>query len=593
MTAEVAPGLNDFVIDAFRKNAVRSAILIDENFPNLGDMLEKEFPDEPPVPVRDFPEGRTAKGLYRALHGEGITCDIANLATDWAGNLSSRIAEADLVVLDLHLKGGTDATDSIEILRMLAENAKFNLVCIYTNEDQLQHAARMVAGSLRQQSLSQLSTDSEVALEEVYAYLKEIDTPHELLIDAYLLNAKHTGADFGKFDAALTKKFPALRPEKWVVYERIAAHLLGAVYKGLNGTKSHIPIQADLAARNPWIVYENLMLCFANKALTLPVKILEIVDQSLLGWRPGLPRTIIAYLRNTVTRRGLEFRKNFPQDAATQVGWVWHATNAPADSPTERHASQTLLRRLLTVFQDQVALDDHLADFVRNALALVPRHGNQIAQLAEAKNWVGRESIAKVKDTDFLHALNSFQSTKSYTEQFVTTGTIMRRVEGHDKQWLVCVEPACDTVPAQAPEDFRFMQVRMLELVKCSHDDAEKIARTATQSKYLFVRVDGNREYLSVVNPESGHPKLMNAYVRRESQIIEEQGRSMVNILLPNPRLDTPVFETVKYEVIAQLHEPYANRLLHLAGFHLSRIGLDFVEIVEAPRVAAAAAGAQ
>ena len=154
----------------------------------------------------------------------------------------------------------------------------------------------------------------------------------------------------------------------------------------------------------------------------------------------------------------------------------------------------------------------------------------------------------------------------------------MRRVSANSfPMWLVCVEPACDTVPSQAPKSEEFLHCRMLELFR---SDAQTAVREAHNANYLFVKcLDGAREYLSI-KTNRGLPKLLTTFVCKSNQIRNDLGKHIVAVRFATLGAE-PTFISVDYEVVSQLHDAYANRLLHETGHHLSRVGLDFVSLAD------------
>lgn len=610
--------MNSLVVEAFREKAVRSAMLVDESFPTLAELINcgfatvasdedmansesrgdneetpatnpKSAESESPADSRlsefrhRFREAELASELYSAFHKQGILCDVANNESDWKGALSARIADSDLVVLDLNLSGNSnDARESIDILRNLAKSRTFNLIVVYTKADSLQSSAKMVCGGLRSKRSAE-NTSLETELPEITATLDELQAPYSLLVDCYLTNTVPDKAQVRNFMKHVHDKHKNVACYKQDILDKVAEHILQRDF-AVEWNHVDVPvIAADLNAVNPWILCENFFLCFAqkynkkNNAGTKPIDLIPLVDQVIQSWNPGLTRVILSQIRNTIGKRGLEFLSGMPHDIETQISWLWHSTLNEKNSKEEIEAIEALVKTLLVSFTDRVVSDTDLTDFVRRSLDLIPRSAEHKDQLAEVSKpgWLGREGVTNVKGNDVLHALNAFQSSKRFDGKHITTGTILRRISSSSYPlWLACVEPACDTVPSQAPRSEEFLHCRMRELFTAT----DKVVREAHNGNHLFVKlVGGTREYLSL-KTDRGLPKLYPAFVRKTNQIKRESKRLLVEVHFPLLGAE-PSFFPVEYEVVTQLHDAYANRLLHDTGHHLSRIGLDFVSL--------------
>jgi hypothetical protein len=600
------------IVESFRKRAVRSAILIDENFPNLGDLINNTMkPFNGPIPSdgnsvnenpeqtektepssADFSEARTenrpfseatlAGELYKSLHENGILCDIANRKVDWQERLSERIADSDLVVLDLNLDGSEDATESIKILRHLTSSRKFNLVVIYTKASELQKIARMVAGSLRDFKNEELEPEIEVEIMAALDDLQSYDAPIPKIVDAFLLGQELKRDLIKSFICDVFKSYPRIRKLKPAFLARIAKRVLQSQYDAISNDNDIGIFEADFEAPNPWFLCENAFVCFANKENTPPCNVLGLVDACLSSWNPGIIRAIMSQLRNTLGRRGYEFSPNLSYDIETQIAWLWNATNHVKGSSEEKRAVETLIRRLLSTFEDQLVTDSELSKFVDDVLGDVHRHEKSVCQLNEVKNqkWHGKKITNDISVLDVLHSLNVFESSKPFRREFITTGTLLMRVGIENRpKWLICVEPACDTVPSQASPSSHFLHCRLLELHQ-ANTDVKQIARTASQAKHLFAKANNTREYFSIASKCTGQPVLHTAFVPKKSQLKKNAESYLVTVSFPNLG-ETLGFDNVEYEAVAQFHDAYANRLLHDTGHHLSRIGLDFVSLTD------------
>jgi hypothetical protein len=232
-----------------------------------------------------------------------------------------------------------------------------------------------------------------------------------------------------------------------------------------------------------------------------------------------------------------------------------------------------LLNRMLLGLRANLLSDRDLFSFAEGLLSAIATHNSVEDQVNEVVRHCGNTAPSSASPIEILHALNAYQSSERFKGDFITTGTVM--VSHDNSRWWVCVEPACSAVPSQAPQNANFMQCQLLELFKAS--DEKAVIAAASRSNHLFVVHNGKRVFLSVIN-EFDQPILRIAYVPKNDQI-RTTGEKRESVLsFPSLNADRPAWQEVTMQIIAQLHEPYANRLLHLTGHHLSRIGLDFVD---------------
>ena len=569
--------LSELTVSAFCNHAVKSVILIDEQFPNLGEALAVFEEQDNSEFVKRFRESDIAQELYTVFRGKDLLCDVANKPEDWEESLSSTISESDLVVLDLHLKEDSDSTDSIKLLKSLAEAKKFNLVVVYTRDKELTTVGRRLAGSLRGKLDVELDPDFEIELRGVIDELDSLECPIDEIVDSFLRGSEPDSAEFRKFHGQLLANHAELRKHREFIAPLIAQKLLSSDQFGAIADPGlRTMTAANFDCENPWMVFENVFVVLANKEDTPPKSVMEVLESAILAWNPGVVRTLIAEIQNTMSRRGYAFAENLATDIETQVGWLWHATHSRQTVGDASSTVTLLLNRMLLALRNNLLRDDDLGTFTSNCLDVIPEYEDSKKQIKAAQFSCASTTSDEMRPSDVLHALNAYQSSDVFSGDFVTTGTILYSHDESGKRWWACVEPACNTVPSQAAENAKFIQCRLIEL---SHQtsEAESIVQKASQSRHLFVVLDGEREFLSVVN-SVGNPVPRTAYVAKESQINAVDDGHEVEVFFPSLNRAEPQLARCKMRIVAQLHEQYAIRLLHLAGHHMSRVGLDFID---------------
>jgi len=320
----------------------------------------------------------------------------------------------------------------------------------------------------------------------------------------------------------------------------------------------------------------------ANKSGTQPVKISDLLKKVILEWNPGIVRTMTALIQIEISRRGYPFHKQLSNDLETQIGWLWHySKNLPIGN---KHAINEMMRRMMRSIEVRLQQEGIAAIDIAEILQQIPQEDDHDNLFQILKSWCGadgKNSTSNINPISTMHALNAYQSSVPFEGKYVTTGTVMMSNDPEEggERWWVCVQPACDTVPEQANEDHKYIHCRLLSLFKLHETDVQQDSiENASQSRYLFVKCNEERVFLSVENEKSDQPNPISAYVNKVNQVEDAAPYPKTVIHIPKKNSDEIGFVKLEMSLIAQLHEPYANRLLHITGHHLSRIGLDFVD---------------
>ncbi len=579
-----AAKIADLEVEAFRINAIRSVLLVDEGFPKYDQVGSDDFQSA---------DADIGKRLYQSFNKMGVLCDIENdveLATE---KLTNPIRKSDLLVLDLHLDATNpnDSTEAIKILQNVAASDHFNLVLVYTGANQFGQVVRMLAGSLR----------GAPAVDDLsWADLKEtnLEPPTEKCVERFLLPDCQVGPELGKFRGRLGAKLKELNAGGQVddfiaKYGSVELQKAGAVFKD----DVSLVIEAEnFDADNPWFVCGSAFVVLASKKVgPEDGKLIKILDKAIVDWNPGVVRSLLSEIQNCSTRSGFPFKTLIESDRLTQVGWLHHAVqqskliNDAACNEggcTTTRPTSDLIRRIVGVLQNGVLEDTSLSEFSGRCLEAITFDEEPAKRVSELCTANG---ISKPPD-DFdlmalMHELNRFMSSEDFP-QHVTTGTILRStldIQVGDKitkakDWWLCVEPACDTVPGQA-KDNRFLKLTMLRLRPLLKPEEQvETVRHATRSRYVFLKHQDTRLYFDTRNAETDLPDLLEVYVSRDSQVREENGKQVVDIWQSNLKADAIEIRSGTAELVDQLRESNANRLLNEAGAHQSRIGVNFVD---------------
>lgn len=597
--------INNIVVESFRKNALRNVLLVDERFPKLHQVGTDEFDNE---------DASVCKLLYEEFTTLGLLCDVENDVETAKGNASELVRKSDLLILDLHLNktDPRDTTDSTQILQTLADSEQFNIVIVYTNEKAIKDVALQLAGSLR--GTVSVDDDEEardaidVKLAEVLDESKNI--PYADSIDYYLFSKarpnKELGNFFGQIARDVEKPHNKLVPN--IVAQRLAIESLTKDYGSMPSMAREIE-NGNLNSENPWFVCGSVFVVIANKEGSPPGTgaLLNILDGALIEWNPGVVRCLLSEIYNCIGKSGYPFRSAIGKDVITQIAWLYHARLELAES--DENAQQVvgqLTSQVIGLLRERVVEETSLAELSLRSLKAVDFKDDPKERIEELQLANGIPDHTSLWFPHVLHALNEFLSSRPFGRRaYVTTGTLLKvepiaEAEGADcavaepaggpdksgnrqvgpdavvekaEDWWLCVEPQCDTVPEQAGDN-RFIRLRMQRLYRKNNLDA---LENATHSRFIFCEHDGERIYLDTREGEKDSREIFEVYVARDDQVSWEGDVAYIQYLSIDPTVEPLGMVEGRLIAVSQLRDANANRFLHEAGHHQSRIGVDYV----------------
>jgi hypothetical protein len=217
-----------------------------------------------------------------------------------------------------------------------------------------------------------------------------------------------------------------------------------------------------------------------------------------------------------------------------------------------------------------------------------PGHTDLIAASSKVSRTEGL-----VKGPDTLFRLNSFFSTEVFRRAHITTGTVF--YHSAKNQFFVAASPACDLV-ARLPRESQawahvihpMMPVVAILLYSVEVDPALVVTE---QGFHLFLENGGEKKVFKIVN-DSGQPSYEFFFAQNEGRVRELDGKAVFDAARLVPKIVPAIggaqnqlsatereFAYDAFEIIDQLRGMNATRVLQMAGQHLSRIGLDYINL--------------
>lgn len=581
----------DAVVRSFRDDAIRTAVLIDDQFPSYLQMRGASWQDE-------FEESDRAASLYGFFHKRGLICDIENWRkpADADLELIDKVRKSDLVVLDYQLGAGGPKT-ALEILRHLAVSAHFNLVVLYTN-DPLSKVALSAAAAMRG---VRPATGKCVPTAEALAEAEEILGREEFrevdsnALAAYLIDGNTPWqADLRTAMTDSEIHLRNLRP--------LTDHVARQWIKEVSGeyTPKSDPILAlrcDLTDPNTmWIHCGSCFVAVVDKMKPGTAEdegeyVWSRLDAALRAWRPNFYRLVLSEIQNALELEAVADHEAWLDDNLC-LGLGLYLLESNEAAAGEMHggaiggSAQSLIDRFVDLIRRRLATHAKITETATTMLAarLSTPLGDPLVG-EKARHTRARElaSVAANTPCDWqekvLPAVNAFMISDEFRGSHITTGSVLRSADAN--HWL-CVSPACDLeLREKGP-----ILAQFILLVK------DPTTEKYSTGERIVIGTEKGPTVLKALNPLNRQPSLRVVLLPAGTEVVRaasgattisgwfaeglapaEAPPADVDGNLPAPKAVT------EFTVVAQLRGTFATRFLMSAGQHLSRIGVDFIDL--------------
>lgn len=611
---------DQIVVDTFLNRAVRTALLIDDRYPTLAEMV-----DDPQTITEKFAEAPRAARLYRMFRKRHILCDVENQAAKVRdGDGIERIRKSDLVVLDYHLnQQNDDSSDAIDIIMKLADTPHFNIVVLFTAATDLTEIWINVAGSLRGGwDLEELLSDSQLeqwdSMDEAQI-IESVTRP--LLIEAITnfngITRSHSAKEMRKnLEQHGVKKGDCSNFIKKAVSRAFSKNVAPSSL-----SKDPKTVRGECAPTGAkWLLCGNVFVVILKKETDAelgaeddPEYIFDGLSKALIAWHPNILQIILSEIQNVLEMKAVASDEVLLGDESLQAGLIHYVlSHLPLDAESSsdhgaQPAVELLIGKLLEGVRRRIDQDSTLIGTASQLIAArvaSPDWRNLPLKRGEReKALLGlSRSIAGVSrelgDEDVIFSLNVFLATERFRRRHVTTGTIFMKKD-NGREWWLCMSPSCDMTPRQPQEGhhwhhtlhpLRGMVALRLEPVIKAPTALRKDLQNAHHGRSIFVRTADCHILLKVLDDNS-HPSwefmiLENAGLVSKTKSGDTQFSARRIWFGGNEAAQCAASNEIglqpsDFVVVGQLRAEYASRLLQATGLHLSRIGVDFVSLPE------------
>jgi len=582
------------VKQTFETRPLRTVLMIDDQFPTYANLLESG--DE------EFKESDRALALYQGFKARHMVCDVENKV---GGMPAESLRKSDLIVLDYNLGPSANDNDrAINILRDLAGTKHFNSIVVYTSEPDQDRVWMEIAASLAG-GWSSSATLSDAAQAE-----------WDRLSDGGQLPAASREAQLAVVTADM-RSFPGderarLRAElhdlgvPGGLQNEIIKSLVHRELARLAGSHADADRHLLRGKRSPdgprWIQCRNCFVAILRKGDIQPENeqdpagIMDCLGNALLDWRPNLFQILISEMQNILELEALVTEDEHLRDPVTQTALWYYLLDSLGQIDL---TSEDLARPSLA------GVVDKIVDGMRRRLSsdpeLLAMAGKAMIEELATHGWAAERPARATKElfgaahtmarpphaeqTDVMFRLNSFLCTEPFRRTHLTTGSVFREAEG-DTFW-VAASPACDLV-ARKPSGFQKWAHQLhptfaMTALRLEPAELKAALRKAELGHFVFLEIAGEKKAFRVLDPNTGQPVYEILFPNNEGRITDGEGGPEFagSRLLAGENAEDRSLSPGRFVLIAQLRAANANRILQLAGQHVSRIAMDFINMTD------------
>lgn len=524
---------------------IRSVLFVDDQFPTFAD-----------GPDATFREADRARALWRACREQGWLCDVDN-SSDWTSDQrKQRLSACDLLVLDYHLVGN-DSGPALLIIQGLARSEAPNLVVVYTADDGLDNV--LIFTALAARGASAFNTEIAPELEELKFEWTKGD----------LLSFISGGRDWMRtYSAVCRANGLSVDPAQGeAILEQWVSKKYGAIQRD-----QVLAVQAIECSTSRWFQCGNLFLAVIGKpADQIPEQetdtLLDGLKNALNNWAPPWLACLIASSRRHIEKGS--FRDDIVLPPAPLQAGLLRYVHASEDADEGRRRAREISSHLLAR-RFEYAEDLMSEELVRRADA----GSHNLIDPAENR-------------AQLLH-LNAFLCSEPFSRNHLRIGTIVREMD--TKAYWACVTPACDMVPREPKKSINpwaaaLYPIRPLLALKLEVRRGQGISdalQKAERGRHVFFWDSELNADMPIVAAcfntitDDTNPRLEQMFAPERAKISNKRV-TLQRCVLAAERGRVAI-EDVACIVVCQLRAPYAERLTHIVGAHLSRIGVNFLQ---------------
>lgn len=594
MTEQVAESMGEYtslIREAFI-DPIRTVVVVDDEFPSLDSLIEKEQSAEQKSPWKEDDLERVKKILNVCRkpdrHWFVDIHDAKTVSIEAEKQFAPHLHQTDLMILDYHLEGNDgDGTKAIELLRLMEKNDHFNLVIVYTQGynqaagtiDQVVH--EIALGLMSPDEGINLSTQQSTvvtdALDEwgdddpdIVEHLKQsIDVTAYLRIRQPNIKSDQwpTLPEFGSTMAILDEKPENIKPGAQLFLKWLISEKQNELFDRLNqGAVSIVSYNPSGEGAN-WIRSERLFVTVVSKE-NEPDKLADKLIEALQAWSPHPYRLIMSKMRAELNEKGVHAEEAILQNRYLETGWLKGLLNSGDDDKAWKIKT--------SIKNHWDSLGEGLHNRVEIFAKKLATHLSTIDPIILARQFNLIDSDDDQKE--IKKHINVFNCSKGIEGYHLTTGHILKTEDKGGNEYWICLSPACDLVPGQKATGWKkkLGEALPFKAVKLFPAKSDESIENATRNNHLFLNIN-QKIYTFSFTPtgnNSSNPVWEQMFAINEGKFEFPECKLKVGRVSSGE--ESLIVKDYDFAIVAELRYEYALNLLQRLGGALSRVGLDF-----------------
>ena len=602
--------INDLVQDVFI-DPIKSVLFVDDEFPTYASLIDEarprdedeedyaddeDFGDDPeaqglieqqqengPAPARDPNSVMRAYSLTSSCRKSGFIFDVESSPANILGQPNEFINKPDLIVLDYILEPETlSESKALQILKVLDETARFNLVVLNTTESSskvLPVVARLLRGKISWNFPKDIVDEAakvnvDLIKENMVGYLSSSN-----LSD--LATALNVGTSLDKEKREDVVKYA------FESYLQFAYDVFSS--PDLNRDHPYPDLECSSGSKECyWVRGKNVFVAIVQKTQdNVEETIDDLIEQlkiCLIDYRPSPINMLLRKGLVSFRSSNAETLQGIFRDEKTRAGLLYHTLTS--DHPQREEGASDVASRVSDLTKRAF---NTLSESVHTSISdMSPKFLEYIGG-PEGDVFAKICDLEKLKSShtgrDIALALNAFLCSTAYVGEFFTNGVVFRSSEDVSRYW-VCASPSCDMFPRKKSSGYRgeiypaaYFEALQIEKVE-SEKSVKRALKDATKCKHIFLNIDGECAPYKMVHGNAGDLLPFVFYSTNKGFL--NKNKSKLQVINSTPCTDNPScadisLKEIEVEVVGILRSEYADRFLHSKGSYNSRIGVDFI----------------
>ncbi|EMG7913750.1 hypothetical protein CIW62_17030 [Enterobacter cloacae] len=574
---------NQLVSSTFCDNAIRSVMMIDDEFITYADSI-KALQGQIKLDGKKLDSSKRAALLESFFQSKKMVCDI----DDGVASLDAdRIRKSDLIIIDYHLeKDSPDKT--LFVLNKLKDSEHLNMVVVYTREN-METVWLQIASMLRgayDLNSRLINYDNE----DIITYWNDVILPDLNSGGGYSLSRPEivsyiqTGKTIGRIKGILSRNDDITDPkDRDFIADLICEYYIQSS-NNLNDAQDACNVNGD---RNgiKWLQIGNIFVTLYRKEVDSyendAENIWNTLNESLCEWKPSYYQLLKSEIQNKIEAEALSFNIHLANDIYGQAAWLNEIIKTDNVS-VKNEKIDVIFGNLSEELYIKLRKNPELKQFINSVFDAYKQDFDACAETDTLKYCAAQMKLPTNQNIvfqDMYHALNMNLSSRNYEEKHISTGTVFWDTDNNN--WYLCVSAACDMVPTQGndPHHERLSPHRLIKVLQLFPVKPDKALPLAHHSKYIYAYDKDERKYFSILKEGKDLPVVDYMIILNHGHNVTDLSKGKAKaVVWKNTNGDIEKL-TLNIKLKSQLRTGYAERYQAIASQYSARIGVDYISV--------------